>query len=83
MNSVKEQFAIVTESRTLEDVCEGADVLIGVSQPDIFTDKIVLSLAPRPVIFAMANPVPEITPQHAQELRNDIIIATGRSDFPN
>ena len=83
MNSIKEQFAIDTEFRTLEEVCEGADVLIGVSQPDMFSDKMILSLAPNPVIFAMANPVPEVTPQHAKELRDDIIIATGRSDYPN
>ena len=83
MNSVKSQFAAETESRTLEEICAGADVLIGVSQPEMFTDQIVMSLAPNPIIFAMANPVPEITPQRAKQLRDDVIIATGRSDHPN
>jgi len=57
--------------------------LIGVSQAGLFTDEIVMGLAPKPIIFAMANPNPEVTPVHANELRDDIIIATGRSDYPN
>ena len=58
-------------------------MLIGVSTPDIFTDEILKSLAVDPVIFAMANPNPEVTPDKAREIRPDCIIATGRSDYPN
>ena len=83
MNSIKEQFAVETDARSLADAAVGADVLIGVSQAGLFTDEIVMSLADNPVIFAMANPNPEVTPTHAKELRDDIIIATGRSDYPN
>lgn len=83
MNSIKEAFAVETDARSLADAAIGADVLIGVSQAGLFTDEIVKSLAADPVIFAMANPNPEVTPVHAKELRDDIIIATGRSDYPN
>jgi malate dehydrogenase (oxaloacetate-decarboxylating)(NADP+) len=83
MNPIKERFAQETEARTLEEICEGADVLIGVSAPGVFTGKIVKSLAEKPIIFAMANPEPEIRPETAKAYRDDVIIATGRSDYPN
>jgi len=83
MNPYKERFAAKTGLRTLEDALKGADVFIGVSSADIMTDKMVLSMAGRPVIFALANPDPEISYDRAKRLRPDAIVATGRSDFPN
>ena len=83
MNSIKERYAVDTELRTLEEVTLGADVLIGVSAPGVFTEAIVKGLALKPIIFAMANPEPEIRPELAKSYRDDLIIATGRSDYPN
>lgn len=83
MNKYKDEFAIETECRTLEDACKNADVLIGLSKPKIFTESIIKNLAPNPIIFAMANPEPEIRPEVAKAYRDDLIIATGRSDYPN
>jgi len=75
--------ATITENTSLEDISVGADVLIGVSAADVFTETIVRSLNVDPVIFAMANPNPEIVPTLAKEYRPDCIIATGRSDYAN
>lgn len=84
MNYYKKQLAPKTDKRTLEDACEGADVLIGVSKADLFNnDELLLSLNKDPIIFAMANPNPEVTPQQAKAIRSDCIVATGRSDYPN
>ena len=83
MNAIKQQFANDTKKRTLADACDGADILIGVSQPGMFTEDIVKSLNKKPIIFAMANPEPEIRPEAAAKIRDDIIMATGRSDYPN
>ncbi|MBN2288450.1 MAG: NADP-dependent malic enzyme, partial [Candidatus Glassbacteria bacterium] len=83
MNPYKERFALKTDCRTLEDALAGADVFIGVSDKDLLTDRMVLSMAERPVIFAMANPDPEIAYDRAKRLRPDSIVATGRSDYPN
>ena len=83
MNPYKERFAYETEKRTLEDACKGADVLLGLSAKGAFTAEMIASLAPNPVVFAMANPDPEITYDEAKAVRDDIIMATGRSDFPN
>ena len=69
--------------RTLSDVCEGADVLIGLSKAGAFNEQILKKLAPEPIIFAMANPEPEIRPELAKKFRPDCVIATGRSDYPN
>ena len=69
--------------RTLEEAVQGADVLLGLSVKGAFTPQIIASLGPRPVVFAMANPDPEITYDEAKAVRDDIIMATGRSDFPN
>src|SRR5690606_16126231 len=71
------------EARTLEDAMRGADVFLGVSAKGAVTPAMVASMAPNPVIFAMANPDPEITPEEAQAVRPDAIVATGRSDYPN
>ena len=83
MNPYKELFAAETHFRTLEDAAKGADVLFGLSVKGAFTKEMVASMAPNPVIFAMANPDPEITPEDAYAVRSDIMIATGRSDYPN
>src|SRR5699024_1546882 len=60
-----------------------ADVFIGVSGPDMLTAEMVASMAPNPIVFALANPDPEIRPEHAHAVRDDLVIATGRSDYPN
>lgn len=85
MNDFKMTLANATieKDTTLLEIAAGADVLIGVSAPKVFTEEMVLSLAPNPIIFAMANPEPEIRPELAQSVRSDCIIATGRSDYPN
>src|SRR5271165_1113670 len=83
MNPYKERFAHETANRTLADAARGADVLLGLSKKGAFTPEMIASLAPRPVVFAMANPDPEITYDEARAVRDDIIMATGRSDFPN
>ncbi|MEY1662967.1 malic enzyme-like NAD(P)-binding protein [Isoalcanivorax beigongshangi] len=83
LNQYKAAFAVNTEKRTLADAMEGADVFIGVSGPDTVTPEMVASMAPNPVIFALANPDPEIRPELARSVRQDMIIATGRSDYPN
>ncbi len=83
MNVYKEEFAVETDARTLADALNGADVFCGLSQADCVTKDMVKTMAENPIIFAMANPDPEITPEDAWEVRNDIIMATGRSDYPN
>ncbi|WP_227269181.1 NADP-dependent malic enzyme [Roseobacter weihaiensis] len=83
MNQWKSGHAVTTEARTLEDAMTGADVFLGVSVKGAVTQKMVKSMAEDPVIFAMANPDPEITPEEAHEVRADAIVATGRSDYPN
>ena len=83
MNPYKELFAADTPFRTLEEAAAGADVLFGLSVKGAFTKEMVSSLAPNPIIFAMANPDPEITPEDAYSVRADVMIATGRSDYPN
>jgi malate dehydrogenase (oxaloacetate-decarboxylating)(NADP+) len=83
LNEYKQAFAINTAKRSLEDAMIDADVFIGLSGPDVMTPDMLKSMAKKPVIFALSNPVPEIMPTVAHQLRNDLIIATGRSDFPN
>lgn len=83
LNEYKAEFARVTEQRTLADAMAGADVFIGVSGPDLVSGEMIASMAPRPVVFALSNPVPEVRPEVATETRNDLIMATGRSDYPN
>ena len=83
MNPYKERFAKETTFRKLADAAKGADVLLGLSVKGAFTPEIIASLAPNPVVFAMANPDPEITYEEARAVRTDIIMATGRSDYPN
>jgi len=83
MNEFKERLATDTHLRTFEEAAVGADVLIGVSVPGAFTEKILKTLNKNPIIFAMANPEPEVRPELAKKVRPDCIIATGRSDYPN
>jgi malate dehydrogenase (oxaloacetate-decarboxylating)(NADP+) len=83
MNQYKERFAAETDARTLDDAVRGADVFYGLSIADILTPAMVKTMAERPLIFAMANPDPEIKYELAREARPDAIVATGRSDYPN
>lgn len=83
MNQYKEKYAVDTSLRTLKDAMKDADAFIGCSARGILTKEMVASMASRPIIFAMANPDPEIYPYEVEEVRNDAIMATGRSDFPN
>lgn len=79
----KMYFANNTDKRTLEDVMDGADVFVGVSGPDLLPPEALKLMAPKPVIFACSNPDPEIKPALAHKVRDDLIMATGRSDYPN
>ena len=83
MNQWKSAHAVDTKLRTLEEAMAGADIFFGLSAAGALTPDMVKSMARDPVIFAMANPDPEITPEDAQAVRDDVIIATGRSDYPN
>ena len=83
MNEYKERFAVETELRTLTEAMVGADVFTGVSVKGMVTKEMVKTMADNPIIFAMANPDPEISPEEVAEVRSDAIMATGRSDYPN
>lgn len=83
LNQYKAMFANETSKRTLMDACEGADVFVGLSGPDLMTADMLKAMAPNPIIFACSNPDPEIRPELALATRDDIIMATGRSDYPN
>jgi malate dehydrogenase (oxaloacetate-decarboxylating)(NADP+) len=83
MNQWKSAHAAVTDARTLEEAVVGADLLLGLSQKGAVSRTMVASMAPNPIIFAMANPDPEITPEEVAAVRSDVIMATGRSDYPN
>ncbi|MBV8972747.1 MAG: NADP-dependent malic enzyme, partial [Sphingomonadaceae bacterium] len=83
MNQWKSAHAAVTDARTLEEAMVGADLFLGLSQKGAVSRAMVASMAPNPIIFAMANPDPEITPEEVAAVRSDAIVATGRSDYPN
>ncbi|OIO02518.1 MAG: NADP-dependent malic enzyme [Elusimicrobia bacterium CG_4_10_14_0_2_um_filter_56_8] len=83
MNKYKEKFAIDTKLRTLEEAMKGADVFLGVSVADVVTPAMLLSMAKDPIVFAMANPKPEIDYDLAVATRSDLLMASGRSDYPN
>ncbi|SFV64629.1 NADP-dependent malic enzyme [hydrothermal vent metagenome] len=84
LNKYKQKFAFETEDRTLEDAMKGADMVLGLSGPDLITPEMVKTMSDvNPIIFACANPNPEIKPPLAKEARPDLIIGTGRSDYPN
>ena len=83
MNQWKSAHAVKTDRRTLAEALEGADVVFGLSAKGALSEDMVRSMAARPIIFAMANPDPEITPEEVARIRDDAIVATGRSDYPN
>ena len=83
LDSEKARYARDTDKRTLAEIVEGADIFLGLSAPGILSAEMVKSMAPDPVIFALANPTPEIMPEVVREARPDAIIGTGRSDYPN
>ncbi|MDH5408593.1 MAG: malate dehydrogenase [Gammaproteobacteria bacterium] len=83
VNLYKEEFANDTGARTLEDAMVDADVVIGVSGPNLISKPMIKSMAKNPVVFALSNPDPEITPAEVHSVRKDVIMATGRSDYPN
>ena len=83
MNQWKSAHAVETDARSLYDALKGADVFLGVSVKGALTPDMLRAMAPNPIIFAMANPDPEITPEEAADVRDDAIVATGRSDYPN
>ncbi|MFW6131217.1 MAG: phosphate acetyltransferase [Candidatus Aminicenantaceae bacterium] len=83
MNPYKEKYARKTNLRTLKEAMEGADVFVGVSVADVVSKEMIASMNSRPIVFAMANPDPEIKYEDALSVRKDIIMATGRSDYPN
>lgn len=83
MSDYKARFAQKTELRTLAEALRGADVMVGLSAKGTVTQEMVKTMAARPIVFALANPDPEITPEEARSARSDVIIATGRSDYPN
>ena len=83
MNPYKAQFAVETRERTLTDALDGADVLVGLSSKGLVSGEMLKKMARDPIVFALANPEPEITPEEAKAARPDVIMATGRSDYPN
>ena len=83
LNKYKAEFALETEDRTLEDAMRGADMFLGLSAPGVVTQEMVKSMNPYPIIFALANPTPEILPEEVQAVRDDVMMGTGRSDYPN
>ncbi|MES2218411.1 MAG: malic enzyme-like NAD(P)-binding protein [Pseudomonadota bacterium] len=83
LNSYKQAFALATDKHTLSQALVDADVFIGVSGPGVLSAAMLHSMAAKPIVFALSNPVPEIMPKLAKEVRQDLIMATGRSDFPN
>lgn len=83
VNKYKQEFSRETSRRTLSDAMQGADVFIGVSGPNLLKPKMLKAMAANPIVFALSNPDPEIDPELAKKTRDDIILATGRSDYPN
>ncbi|VAW63875.1 NADP-dependent malic enzyme [hydrothermal vent metagenome] len=83
LNIYKAEFAANTQRRSALDAMKDADVFIGVSGPDLVSEEMVLAMAEKPIIFALSNPNPEIKPELAMQVRDDLIMATGRSDYPN
>ena len=83
LNVYKREFALDSEKRTLADAMQGTDAFIGLSGPDLVTEEMLAVMADKPVIFALSNPDPEIRPELAHAVRSDLIMATGRSDYPN
>jgi len=83
LNKYKQEFAIDTDDRTLEDAMKGADMVLGLSGPGLISQDMIKSMADNPIVYACANPTPEILPNEVHEARDDAYVGTGRSDFPN
>lgn len=83
LNEQKKEFAVDTDCRTLKDAMVGADMFLGLSKPGVLDASMVKSMAKDPIIFALANPTPEIFPEEVAKIRNDVMMGTGRSDYPN
>jgi len=83
LNKYKAEFAVQTDAKTLDDAIDGADMFLGLSGPGLLKKEMVAKMASHPIIFALANPTPEIFPDEVKEVRDDAIVGTGRSDFPN
>ncbi|HIL21268.1 MAG TPA: malate dehydrogenase [Candidatus Thioglobus sp.] len=83
VDDIKAQFAVDTDKKTLADAMNGADVFIGVASANLVTQEMVKSMADKPIVFALSNPDPEISPADAHACRDDLIMGTGRSDYPN
>jgi malate dehydrogenase (oxaloacetate-decarboxylating)(NADP+) len=83
LDASKQRYAQTTGARTLADIVKGADVFLGCSTAGVLTPEMVGTMAPQPIILALANPEPEIRPELAKQVRPDCIVATGRSDYPN
>jgi malate dehydrogenase (oxaloacetate-decarboxylating)/malate dehydrogenase (oxaloacetate-decarboxylating)(NADP+) len=83
VSDIKAQFAVDTDKKTLADAMNGADVFIGVASANLVTQEMVKSMADKPIVFALSNPDPEISPADAHACRDDLIMGTGRSDYPN
>jgi malate dehydrogenase (oxaloacetate-decarboxylating)(NADP+) len=83
LNQYKAMFAVETDKRTLEDAMDGADIFLGLSGPDLLAPELLKKMAPNPIVFACSNPDPEIKPELAMATRDDLIMSTGRSDYPN
>lgn len=83
LNEYKEEFAHLTDARTMEEALDGADVFLGLSGANLLAPELLEKMAPNPVVFACSNPDPEIKPDVAKAVRSDLIMATGRSDYPN
>ena len=83
VDQFKSVYAVETKLRTLKDAMKGADVFLGLSAKNVLDKDMVKSMAKNPIIFACANPDPEIQPELVDEVRSDAIVATGRSDYPN
>ena len=83
LNAYKAEFALETSDRTLEDAMKGSDMFLGLSAPGVVTAEMVKSMNPHPIIFALANPTPEILPEEVHAVRDDVMMGTGRSDYPN
>ena len=83
IDEFKSAYAVNTKLRTLKEAINGADIFLGLSAKNVLTKEMVKSMAKNPIIFACANPDPEIKPELVDEVRSDAIVATGRSDYPN
>jgi malate dehydrogenase (oxaloacetate-decarboxylating)(NADP+) len=83
LNEYKKEFAVLTDAKSIKDALDGADIFLGLSKPNIINKDDIINMNRDPIIFALSNPVPEICPSEVKKYRDDAIMATGRSDYPN